>query len=159
MVTQKGFTIIELMIVISIIAVLAAIALPNYQRYVIQSKRADMMAEMQTIAMRIEGRRLVEGGYTNIPMNKVMLNGSVVGGGMDYPSTNAVYQVTIWDMSNQSRPVRMTGNNLTSAKWQIRATPKTNTIMAQDGELKLDFRSQKCRATSCGQNDEWRVGN
>lgn len=156
MVTQKGFTIIELMMVVAIIGILAAVALPNYQRYVIQSKRADMMAEMQSIAMRIEGRRLIEGGYNNIPLDKVMTANTVTGGNMKYPSGSALYQVSIWDISNKNRPTQMKGNKLTSAKWQIRATPLVKTVLARDGELKLDFKHQKCRANQCGLNDEWR---
>lgn len=42
----KGFTLIELMIVIAIVAILSSIALPSYSSYVARSKRADARGQL-----------------------------------------------------------------------------------------------------------------
>lgn len=51
---QKGFTLIELMIVIAIIGILAAIAIPQYQNYIARSQVTRVMGETSSVKTAIE---------------------------------------------------------------------------------------------------------
>jgi type IV pilus assembly protein PilA len=51
---QQGFTLIELMIVVAIIGILAAIAIPQYQNYVARSQVTRVMAEAGSLKTPIE---------------------------------------------------------------------------------------------------------
>jgi type IV pilus assembly protein PilE len=49
---QQGFTLVELMITVVVIAILLGIALPSYRQYVVRSKRVAAQAAMMDIANR-----------------------------------------------------------------------------------------------------------
>lgn len=51
---QKGFTLIELMIVVAIIGILAAIAIPQYQNYVAKSQVSRVMSEVGSLRTAAE---------------------------------------------------------------------------------------------------------
>jgi len=52
--TQKGFTLIELMIVIAIIGILAAVAIPQYQNYITRSQVNRVMSESGQLRTAVE---------------------------------------------------------------------------------------------------------
>ncbi|WP_461482457.1 type IV pilin protein [Porticoccus sp.] len=94
---NSGFTMIELLIVVAIMAVIVALALPNYREYVIKSNRSVAKGALLEVASREEQYFLNNRSYTNslvdlgLPANYYM--GS--DGQTLTTSSGSIYQITI----------------------------------------------------------------
>lgn len=126
---KKGFTLIELMIVVAIIAILAAIAYPSYTQYKIRTNRADVQSEMMNTAQRLQSYYVINHNYTSATLD----NGTTSN---DYPTSSPVYSITLVP-SDQT--------------YTLTAAPKSGTVQAGNGNVILDSQGQKCwtKGLSC----------
>ena len=62
---KKGFTLIEMVVVLAILAIVVSIALPNYQDYLQRSRRSDAMIALEKVANKQEQYYFDSSSYTN----------------------------------------------------------------------------------------------
>ncbi len=66
---SAGFTLVELMVTVMIVGVLAAIAVPSYQKQVLKSRRTDAKTALLDLATREERYYSTHNAYTSAPAN------------------------------------------------------------------------------------------
>jgi type IV pilus assembly protein PilE len=123
---HKGFTLIELMIVMVVIAVLSAIAIPSYKSYVLRAKRASARTAVQNMAQQQERYFSQNNGYLAVTAGGTPPSGWVNYVGDAYG--NRYYDMTV---------TVTTGSTTAAASYTIAAAPANGWSDAQCGTLSL----------------------
>ena len=135
---QRGFTLIELMIVVVVVSILAAIAYPSYTRYVENTRQAEAQGAMMELAGALERYRAKNFSYNGAAGQLGDLSPSLAG--------SKYYTVAI----------AVQGGN--DQQYVISATPKAG-LMADSEFLALNSEGQTCmKKSSCtiGTDPSWK---
>ena len=110
----KGFTLIELMVAVAILAILAAIAIPVYTRYSDRTYRSEAMADLLDCAQALERRASQTFDYL----------GAAAGGADDGVIDQAICQPESMNANPARYQINVTG---TAANFTLTAVPQNNT--------------------------------
>ncbi|NMZ74989.1 type IV pilin protein [Pseudomonas nitroreducens] len=95
MTVQRGFTLIEMMITVAIIAILAMIAYPSYQQYILRGNRTEAQSLLNDAAARQERYFAQNNAYTDDLSKLNMRNSSGTGTTASVQSDTGLYTLTL----------------------------------------------------------------
>ncbi len=132
----KGFTLIEVLVVVLIIGVLTAVALPQYQKAVLKSRYSAMMPIAKAIAEGNETFYMEHGNYSKEP-TELMVQGRA-----EYPDGTSVL---MYDEDRLSY-VRATNNSVPNARYLVYQKHSANFADTTMCEAKDDVAKELCQS-------------
>ena len=134
---KKGFTVVELLIVMAVIGILTAIGYPSYQNHLRKGARAAAQAAMLQIADR-------QANYLLDARNYALGAGALTALNVNLPGdVSSKYTVTVMAADGTDTPSL-------PPSYTITATPITGGAQVADGVLTLTHTGAKTRAGQTG---------
>lgn len=175
-ITQKGFTLIEMMIVVIVLAILAAIAVPSYRQYTITNAERETQARMLQLQLELERWRSTALTYKGFVPQIVDSTGKTDYRYTDTKNTiinvpadsgdNYTYRITLVDGDTTGTPKSLvTGSgvdNVTGRSWKMVAVPNTERYISSGHKLMLTSIGVRCmtkdaitvKSVDCGNNGQ-----